>query len=120
MKRWLPQWVSEYRDRHGKPRYRFRRKGYAQYLFKASPGTESFRQEYQACLQGIAAEPVMPGVRRVRPGSFNDLIGRYYRSPDFLDPSERTREFIEAQLSAGAQSTARDWSEIFELPTLRR
>ncbi len=92
MKRWLPQWVSEYRDRHGKPRYRFRRKGYAQYLFRASPGTESFRQEYQACLQGIAAEPVKPGVQRVRPGSFHDLIGRYYRSPDFLDPGDRTRE----------------------------
>ena len=92
MKRWLPQWVSEYRDRHGKPRYRFRRKGYAQYLFKFAPGTESFRQEYQACLEGIAAEPVVPGAERVRPGSFHDLIARYYRSPDFLDPSERTRE----------------------------
>ena len=92
MNRWLPRWVSEYRDRHGKPRYRFRRKGYAQYLFRASPGTESFRQEYQACLEGIAAEAVSPGAQRVRPGSFHDLIARYYRSPDFLDPSERTRE----------------------------
>ena len=26
------------------------------------------------------------------PGSFDDLISRYYRSPDFLDPSDRTRE----------------------------
>lgn len=92
MKRWLPQWVSEYRDRHGKPRYRFRRKGYAQYLFKAAPGTESFRQEYRACLEGTAAEAIVPGAQRVRPGSFHDLIARYYRSPDFLDPGERTRE----------------------------
>ena len=92
MTRWLPKWVSEYRDRHGKPRYRFRRKGFAQYLFKAEPGTEAFRQEYRACLDGIAAEPVTAGVERAAPGSFNDLIGRYYRSPDFLDPGERTRE----------------------------
>jgi integrase len=92
MNRWLPQWVSEYRDRHGKPRYRFRRKGFAQYLFKHPPGTEGFRQEYQACKQGIAAEPVIPGIERTKPGSFNDLISRYYRSPDFLDPGERTRE----------------------------
>ena len=92
MRRWLPQWGSEYRDRHGKPRYRFRRKGYAQYLFKAPPGTEGFRQEYQACLDGVAAEPVCLGAERVRPGSFHDLIARYYRSPDFLDPGERTRE----------------------------
>jgi integrase len=90
--RWLPQWVSEYRDRHGKPRYRFRRKGYAQYLFRSQPGTEGFRQEYQACLEGIAAEPVIAGSQRARSGSFQDLIGRYYRSPDFLDPGDRTRE----------------------------
>lgn len=90
-KRWLPQWVSEYPDRHGKRRYRFRRKGFAQYLFKNPPGTEGFRQEYEACKQGIAAEPIAPGADRPVPGSFNDLIARYYRSPDFLDPSERTR-----------------------------
>jgi integrase len=91
-RRWLPDWVSEYRDRHGKPRYRFRRKGFAQYLFKHAPGTEGFRQEYEACKQGIAAEPIMPGADRVKPGSFHDLINRYYRSPDFLDPGDRTRE----------------------------
>lgn len=91
VRRWLPQWVSEYRDRHGKPRYRFRRKGYAQYLFKHAPGTEGFRQEYKACLDGVAAEQIAPGAERIVPGTFDDLIARYYRSPDFLDPSERTR-----------------------------
>jgi len=90
-KRWLPQWVSEFKDRHGKPRYRFRRKGYAQYLFKHAPGTEGFRQEYEACKQGIAAAVIEPGAERAIPGSFDDLIARYYRSPDFLDPGERTR-----------------------------
>lgn len=90
-RRWLPQWVSEYRDRHGKPRYRFRRKGFAQYLFKQSPGTEGFRQEYEACKQGITAQAIEPGADRVVSGSFNDLIARYYRAPDFLDPGERTR-----------------------------
>lgn len=90
-KRWLPEWVSEYRDRHGKPRYRFRRKGFAIYSFKAAPGTEAFRQEYQACLDGSAAPAIEAGLDRAAPGSFDDLIVRYYRSPDFLDPSERTR-----------------------------
>lgn len=90
-RRWLPEWVSEYRDRHGKPRYRFRRKGFAVYSFKAAPGTDGFRQEYQACLDGLAAPAIEAGADRAVPGSFDDLIGRYYRSPDFLDPSERTR-----------------------------
>lgn len=92
VKRWLPKWVSEYPDRHGKRRYRFRRKGFAQYLFKSAPGTEGFRQEYKACLDGIAAEAIEPGIERIVPGSFDDLITRYYRSPDFLDPGPRTQE----------------------------
>lgn len=91
-KRWLPKWVSEYADRHGKLRYRFRRKGYSQYLFRHTPGTEGFRQEYQACLDGIGAEKIAPGADRIVSGTFDDLISRYYRSPDFLDPSDRTRE----------------------------
>ena len=90
-RRWLPQWVSEYRDRHGKPRYRFRRKGFATYAFKSEPGTEAFRQEYAACLDGMVAPAIEPGADRAMPGSFDDLIARYYRSPDFLDPGERTR-----------------------------
>lgn len=90
-RRWLPEWVSEYRDRHGKSRYRFRRKGFATYSFKATPGTEAFRQEYAACVEGLTAPAIEPGADRAAPGSFDDLIARYYRSPDFLDPSERTR-----------------------------
>lgn len=90
--RWLPRWVSEYKDRHGKPRYRFRRKGFEAYAFKCAPGTEGFRQEYRACIDGIAAERIEPGAARIVPGTFDDLISRYYRSPDFLDPGARTQE----------------------------
>lgn len=90
-RRWLPQWVSEYSDRHGKPRYRFRRAGFAPYTFKAAPGTQAFLQEYEACKQGEAAPPVDHNADRARPGSFDDLIIRYYRSSDFLDTGERTR-----------------------------
>lgn len=90
-KRWLPKWVSEYQDRHGKARYRFRRKGFEQYLFRNAPGTEGFRQEYAACVEGVVAARIEPGADRAVPGSFDDLITRYYRSPDFLDPSDRTR-----------------------------
>ncbi|MXP28101.1 tyrosine-type recombinase/integrase [Porphyrobacter algicida] len=91
-KRWLPKWVSEYEDRHGKKRYRFRRKGFGQYLFKSAPGTEEFRTEYRACCEGLAAPKIEAGAARTIPGTFDDLISRYYRSPDFLDPSDRTRE----------------------------
>ena len=40
----------------------------------------------------MAAEKIEPGADRIVPGSFDDLISRYYRSPDFLDPGARTQE----------------------------
>ncbi len=90
-RRWLPQYVTEFRDRHGKARYRYRRKGFVTYYFKHAPGTEGFRQELRACEDGLSAPAIDPGADRAQPGSFDDLIGRYYRSADFLDPGERTR-----------------------------
>ena len=91
-RRWLPKWVSGFRDRHGKIRYRFRRKGQQQYLFKHAPGTEEFRAEYQACLSGVEAPANRPGADRLKAGTFDELIARYYRSPDFLDPGARTQQ----------------------------
>jgi integrase len=89
-RRWLPDWVTEYADRHGKKRYRFRRAGYKPYTFKGGPGSEAFRQEYDICMRQEPVNPV-PGASRVQVGSFDDLITRYYRSADFLNPGERTR-----------------------------
>ncbi|RQW41381.1 tyrosine-type recombinase/integrase [Novosphingobium sp. LASN5T] len=91
-RRWLPRYVHEFQDRHGKSRWRYRRKGRAVYYFKNPPGTEGFRQELHACEEGLSAAPIDPGMSRIKSGSFDDLLARYYRSPDFLDPGDRTRE----------------------------
>lgn len=76
-KRWLPDHVTEYHDRHGKPRYRFRRAGFPTYSFKSSPGTPEFMTEYRACVERVA----VPTTARTTPGTFDDLISRYYASP---------------------------------------
>jgi integrase len=86
-RRLLPQWVTEFRDRHGKARLRYRRKGYPSYYFKAPFGTEAFREEYRQCLDGFT--PV--GAERSVPGSINDLIARYYRGQEFQAGGEATR-----------------------------
>lgn len=65
-------WVSGFRDRHGKARYRFRRKGQAQYLFKHAPGTEAFRQKYQDCLAGVEAPTLKAGADRVKSSAATD------------------------------------------------
>jgi len=88
----LPKYVSEFADRHGKIRVRFRRKGQADYYFKSVAWTPEFMQEYQACLDREAAPAIQPGINRAKPGSFNALIAAYYGSPEFtgLRPSTQT------------------------------
>lgn len=82
-KRWLPKWVSEYRSRHGKSYYRFRRKGFTNHTFKNDPGTEEFMEEYQACLDGDHNR-LVPQAHKATPGSVDDLLARYYRSAEFV------------------------------------
>lgn len=87
-KRLLPQWVTEFRDRHGRARLRFRRTGYPTYYFKGEFGTEEFRTEYRQCLDGR----IEVGADRNTPGTIADLVSRYYRSQDFLGGGDTTRE----------------------------
>lgn len=106
-KRWLPLHVSRFADRHGRWRYRYRRKGFTTYYFKAEPGTEAFRQELRACEDGQAAAPIQPGAGRAQLGSFDDLLIRYYQSPDFLDPGERTRVVYRGVLERWRETTGK-------------
>ncbi len=91
MKKRFPTYVSEYLDRHGRPRVRFRRKGFAPYAFKASPFSPDWWTEYHACMAGEAAPALQPGYDRTIPGTIGDLIARYYRSADWQRPAPKTR-----------------------------
>lgn len=75
-------YVSSFPDRHGKRRYRFRRKGFDTHYFKAPHGTQAFDQEYAACLSAI---PTPIGAGRIKFGSVSDVIARYYADNAFLD-----------------------------------
>lgn len=91
MVRRLPQWVSEFTDRHGVIRVRFRRTGHATYYFKSRFPSRDWWDEYDACVSGTQAPKVEPGADRVRPGSIADLIVRYYGSTAWTKPSDETR-----------------------------
>ncbi|KAA9014079.1 phage integrase family protein [Sphingobium limneticum] len=87
MKKAYP-FASSFLDRHGKRRWRFRRKGYSTHYFKAPHGTKEFEREYAACLE---ADPVRAGVDRTRPGSVSDVIARYYSDNAFQDLRDSTK-----------------------------
>ena len=85
-RRWLPENVTEYRDRHGKRRWRFRKKGLPTYHFKNAPGTEGFREELASAL---AAQP--RNASRAVPFTYDELIAHDYRTAGWLamKPSSR-------------------------------
>lgn len=76
----LPPYASEYLDRHGKPRIRFRKTGLPVRYAKAQPGTAEFTEEYHAWLKS-QRPPIVSG--NIEPHSFDDLISRYYSSRDW-------------------------------------
>lgn len=76
MNRELPPYASSYKDRHGKQRVRFRKTGLPTAFPKAPPGSDEFWEEYLAWKE---AKPSV-GVDRATPGTFDDLISRFYSS----------------------------------------
>lgn len=86
----LPPNVTEYRDRHGKYRLRFRKKGLPTYHFKSKLGSPEFRAELEAARN---AKPLGRAERlaRIPPGTISALIATYYGAPEFtgLAPSSK-------------------------------
>lgn len=85
----LPPYVTEFRDRHGKARLRFRRTGYPSKYLSHPVGSDEFWKEYLALKDGHKLEAAKD---RAVPGTFDDLIAQYYRSTTWSNiPKESTR-----------------------------
>ena len=74
-RRWLPQNVTSFKDKCGRTRYRFRKKGYKPYLFRHEPGTNGFLEEL-----AIATNAQVAKIPKFKRGTFDALIEDYYRS----------------------------------------
>lgn len=79
-RKWLPDNVTTYRDRHGKARYRFRRKGFPPHTFRHAPGTREFMEEYDA-----ASKAVVEHLPRFAPFTYDALAASFYRTARWLD-----------------------------------
>jgi integrase len=75
-----PKYVHGYLDRHGKPRFYFRRPGYKRTPLPGLPWSAEFMTVYQEVLAG---QPVPIGVARTKPGSMKALTASYYQSVAF-------------------------------------
>lgn len=109
--------VTGFNDRHGKPRYRFRRKGYSVHYFRSPFGTKAFEREYAACLE---AEPPVVGIDRVIPGSVGDVIARYYADTSFLDLKPATQTVYRGVLERFRDKFGNDPFKLFDAERINR
>jgi integrase len=91
-KRHLPKYVTSFRDRHGKTRLRFRRKGYPSHYFVAPLGTEEFRTEYRLC----ELSAPQPAGKCAAPGTIGDLVAQYFVPVTRLGPTPTTQAKVRA------------------------
>jgi integrase len=73
------KYLSSFKDRHGKTRWRFRRKGHVSCYIKSEFGTDEFMVEYTNAL----TNKISVGKSRIKARSIDDLIIRYLKSADF-------------------------------------
>jgi integrase len=88
----LPEGVTAVIDRHGKERFRYRRKGIDFYL-SVHPQSREGREIIKKAQQGI-----VPRKERVAPKSIGDLFGRFYASARFTRAGEKWRQIVRSTL----------------------
>lgn len=80
--------VSAFKDRHGKTRYRYRRKGAPVIYLAGVPGSPEFAAAYEAAKNGGR---IKPGARRTAPGSINALAVTIYESAEWAQLATTTQ-----------------------------
>jgi integrase len=82
----LPRYVHAFTDRHGKPRFYFRRRGFQQIALPGLPHSTEFMDAYQAALG--AEQRTEISAARTAPGTINALVVSYYKSDAWMNGLE--------------------------------
>ncbi|WP_426036439.1 tyrosine-type recombinase/integrase [Brevundimonas sp. DC300-4] len=95
-------YVKAYKDRHGRMRYYYRRKGLTSLALPGAPGTAEFMAAYAEAdaraPRSTADQVKAAAAARVQPRSINALIIEYYRTPEFIQLADSTRRAYRGQL----------------------
>lgn len=86
----LPPHVQGFTDRHGKPRYYFRRAGSPRVALPGLPYSPEFMAAHAAAMGGEGMK-IDVGASRTIPGTINALTVAYFNSPAFSTLSATTR-----------------------------
>src|SRR5215471_19395937 len=91
----LPKFVHGFIDRHGRPRFYFRRAGFKQAPLAGLPWSPEFMAAYEAALN---AQRFPIGAKRAGPDSVNDAVARYLQSKVFTDGLAPATQVLRRQL----------------------
>lgn len=84
------KYVQAFKDRHGRRRHYYRRKGFARAALPGEPGSAEFMGAYAKCLAG--ANPTQaPAYPKIQPRTIHALVAEYYRSADWRELRESTK-----------------------------
>src|SRR5215468_3689477 len=77
------RYVHAFRDRHGRLRHYFRRKGTRKIPLPGLSGSEEFMQAYQEAVKVQCTGLLDIGSSKTQPGTINALVVSYYRSTEW-------------------------------------
>jgi integrase len=86
----LPRYVHAFIDRHGKPRFYFRRSGFKRVQLPGLPWSPEFMAALELAEKG--APKIEIGTRRTRPGTVAAAVASYFGSLAFANLAETTRQ----------------------------
>jgi integrase len=85
-----PPYTHGFIDRHGKPRWYFRRPGLKQSPLPGMPWSPEFMAAYEAAMKGEAL-PVEIGAKQTKPGTIAALVVAYFKTAQFQSLSPSTQ-----------------------------
>ncbi|HTK34703.1 MAG TPA: tyrosine-type recombinase/integrase [Caulobacteraceae bacterium] len=85
------KYIHGFKDRHGKQRYYFRRRGFKQVPLRGEVGSAEFMADYQTALSGEVGGRRPIGKDKILPGSVSAAIVGYLTSAEYLGLADATK-----------------------------
>ena len=102
-----PKYVHGFLDRHGKPRFYFRRAGFKKVPLPGLPWSSQFMEAYEQAVAGQPA-PIDAGARRTKPGSMRALAVSYFQSVDYRFMGLRTQRVYRGLIERFCEEADKD------------
>jgi hypothetical protein len=102
-----PKYIHGFIDRHGKPRFYFRRAGFKKVPLPGLPWSSQFMEAYE---RAVAGQSVLidAGARRTKPGSMRALAVSYFQSVDYRSMQARTQRVYRGLIERFCEQADKD------------